>query len=122
MRLSFWWRGNEDYVVSSNNDSTKLLRRLGISNILCIFQYKVHVLVEAVESSSHASSPFKLDKYYFVQALFEDLCRNFRHSSFNRRVAVVRRRYSFKDCLSLMIPKSLDGQNNTQRSRLKASD
>jgi len=57
------------------------------------------VLVEAVESSSYSSSAFKLDKYDFVQALFEDLRGNFRHSLFNRRVAVVGRRYSFKDCL-----------------------
>jgi len=47
------------------------------------------VLVEAVESPSNASSALELDKYDFVQALFEDLRCNFRHSSFNRRVAVV---------------------------------
>src|SRR3989441_3104450 len=57
------------------------------------------MLVEAVESSSYSSSAFKLDKYDFVQALFEDLRGDFRHSLFNRRVAVVGRRYSFKDCL-----------------------
>src|SRR5439155_27286393 len=57
------------------------------------------MLVKAVESSSHSSPAFKLDKYDFVQTLFEDLRRNFRHSLFNRRVAVVGRRYSFKDCL-----------------------
>jgi hypothetical protein len=47
-----------------------------------------------------------LDEYDFVQALFEDLSRNFRHSLFNRRVAIVRRRYSFKDCLILHPEKS----------------
>jgi len=57
------------------------------------------MLVKAVESSSHSSPAFKLDKYDFVQTLFEDLRRNFRHSLFNRRVGVVGRRYSFKDCL-----------------------
>src|SRR3989440_5368444 len=57
------------------------------------------MLVKTVESSSHSSPAFKLDKYDFVQTLFEDLRRNFRHSLFNRRVAVVGRRDSFKDCL-----------------------
>ena len=41
------------------------------------------MLVETVESTPHTSSAFELDEHYFVQAFFENLCSNIRHSAFN---------------------------------------
>lgn len=41
------------------------------------------MLIEAVQSSSDAAASFELDEDDFVQAVFEDLCCNIRHSMVN---------------------------------------
>jgi PUA-domain protein len=76
------------------------------------------VLVETVQPSTYAASPFELNKNHFVQALFEDLRGNFRHSQLNRtRVCGFGRRYAFKDSLSRRFRKVL-----TDRTILKDRD
>ena len=63
VNLAAWRRAYEDYVVAPHDDRPNLLRVVWISDVVSIFKDQVHVLIVAVESSSHGTAALQLDQY-----------------------------------------------------------
>ena len=75
-----WRRTYENHVVSSHYDRSKLPRIARITSILSLFKNKIHMLIETAKLPSHRSTSLQLNKNNLVQALFEYLRRDLRHS------------------------------------------
>jgi hypothetical protein len=77
--LSIWWGTDQHDVIPSDDQGPKLLCLFNVCNVLSVFHYEIHVLIETVQLASNGLSPFQLNENDLVEALFKDLGSHLRH-------------------------------------------
>src|SRR4030065_1312614 len=88
-KVSPWrWR-NQNYVVSSNDYHSEFFNILRSCCVLSFFQYKVQMLIKALQSATEALAAFESYEHDLSEVLLKDFSRHFAHYSVSSQYAFI---------------------------------
>src|SRR4030042_2054205 len=88
-KVSPWrWR-NQNYIVSSNDYQPEFSNILRSCCVLSFFQYKVQMLIKALQSATEALAAFESYEHDLSEVLLKDFSRHFAHYSASPQYAFI---------------------------------